>query len=179
MSTSVDETALVHLSAKANFAVLGPRLGADVRSVAAAIAAWPSDEVEAVLEGATRIAGGHEVSLADIVVERAPRDGVVVASDALLSVALETELDTELRREGIAREVIAVLQRLRRDAGFAVSDRVTVTWASDDDELASVFDQLGDLIGAEVLATSITRGEPGGSRETIEGTEVLLKLGKA
>ncbi len=179
VSTSVDETALVHLSAKANFAVLGPRLGADVRSVAAAIAAWPSDEVEAVLEGATRIAGGHEVSLADIVVERAPHDGVVVASDALLSVALETELDTELRREGIAREVIAVLQRLRRDAGFAVSDRVTVTWASDDDELASVFDQLGDLIGAEVLATSITRGEPGGSRETIEGTEVLLKLGKA
>jgi isoleucyl-tRNA synthetase len=154
-----DEGHLVELSARANFKVLGPRLGGRMRDVAEAISALSHGEVDRLLEGETLEVFGEPLAAPDIVVQRAPRPGVVVAADSLFSVALDTTLDAALLGEGLARELINRIQTLRRDGGLDVSDRIRVRWHGNDDVLRAALADHGDLVAREVLATSISESE--------------------
>jgi isoleucyl-tRNA synthetase len=174
------ESHLVHLSAKANFKVLGPRLGAGMSAVAAAIERLGHDDVEALLEGETVQVDGHPVTIDHVVVHRDPRDGVVVAAEATMSVALDTEVTDEMRREGTAREVISRIQALRRDADLAVTDRVTVLWHTADPHTAQAIADHADLIAGEVLATSLEAADsPRGTEVEVEGNSVWLEVAAA
>ena len=152
-----DESHLVALAAKANFGVLGPRLGSRTRVVASAIADLGHDDVDRLLEGHAVEIEGEPITIDDVVVDRTPRHGVVVAADATFSVALDTELDDGLASEGTAREVINRLQGLRRQADLAVSDRIAVAWDSDDDDVAAAVAAHERLIADEVLAVTFER----------------------
>jgi isoleucyl-tRNA synthetase len=156
-----DESSLVHLSAKANFKTLGPRLGPDVKAVAAACAELTTDAIEGFLATGTIVLAGHELSSDDLVVTRKPIEGMAVASEGALSVALETTITDELRREGLAREVVNRIQGVRRSLDLAVSDRVTITWATDDEDLATAVEANAGFVAGEVLATSFERGDAG------------------
>ncbi|HEX9645791.1 MAG TPA: isoleucine--tRNA ligase [Acidimicrobiia bacterium] len=174
------ETHLVHLSAKANFKVLGPRLGAGVSAVAAAIERLGHDDVEALLEGEMVQVEGHPVTIDDVVVHRDPRDGVVVVAEATMSVALDTEVTDEMRREGTAREVISRIQALRREADLAVTDRVTVAWHTANPHAAQAIADHADLIAGEVLATSLTAtDDPRGTEVEVEGAALWLEVAAA
>jgi isoleucyl-tRNA synthetase len=158
-----DEEDLVHLSAKADFKTLGPRLGAQTRTVATAIAELTHHEVSSIVDGATVMIEGEEIGFNDIVVQREPREGVVVAAEGSVSVALEMGLTEDLIAEGMAREVINRIQAIRRDQDLAVSDRVEVTWHTDDAVVAAALDAYGELISNEVLATNLNRAPAAGS----------------
>ena len=172
-----DESHLVHLSAKANFKVLGPRFGKRVKDVAAAIADLDHETVDRLIDGHSVEVGGDEITLDDVTIARDPRPGVIVAGEASFSVALDTELTDALRHEGVAREIIKAVQGLRRAADFDVSDRIDVRWHSDDDGFRHVLGLHETLIAGEVLATRIERsadllGEP----VSIDGREIWLSV---
>jgi len=178
VEVSADEAALVDLTCKPNFKALGPRLGPAVKTVAAGLAELDGGTITDILHGATVEVAGHEIGADDIMVSREPRDGVVVAAGRDLSVALDTGVDDALAAEGIARELVAALQRLRRDAGLDVTERIAVVWHSDDATVRAAIDRHGDMIAGEVLATSVeerAEGEP----VDLVGHPVLLGIGRA
>jgi len=160
VAVETDEGHLVELSAKADFRKLGPRLGAEVKAVSEGIASLSSDRVQTLLEGGTLEIQGAEISLSDVVIERVPREGTVVETEGALAVALDLGLDDDLRAEGLARELIARTQLLRREAGLEVTDRIELTWNSHEPRIEDVFEIHGTTIASEVLATSIVR-DPG------------------
>ncbi len=177
VSVEGEEGHLVYLTAKANFKTLGPRLGKATRMVAAEIAAMTDQEIEALVESGASTVGGVEITADDIVIDRIPREGVVVAADRLMSVALDTALDDGLIAEGRARDVISRIQALRRERGLAVTDRIELVWDSTSEQVADVFARHGELIAGEVLASSIRRGESADAdRAEIDGLELSLAL---
>jgi isoleucyl-tRNA synthetase len=156
-SVSIDsaEDHLVHLSAQANFKVLGPRLGSATKDVATALAGLPHETVSAILDGATVEVAGTSISADDIVVRREPRAGLVVAAESQLSVALDVTITAELALEGTAREIVSAVQGLRRTEGLDVSDRITLSWHSTSDGLAAALTEYESLIAGEILATRV------------------------
>ena len=85
-------------------------------------------------------------------VTQTPIAGWAVATDGGETVALEITITAELRREGLAREFIRLVQDARKSDGFAVSDRVSVRWSTADPELVAALTGHQALISAEVLA---------------------------
>ncbi len=96
----------------------------------------------------------------EVIVTQTPKAGWTVASDGGETVALETTLTPELRREGLAREVIRLIQDARKSDGLDVTDRITLWWEASDPELAAALTEQAAVIAAEVLATSFEPGEP-------------------
>jgi isoleucyl-tRNA synthetase len=159
----VTEAHLVEVSVKANFRTLGRRFGKGTPPVAQAIA--DADAAAMVRElrasgSAYVVVDGEQVALSDedVVITETPRAGWAVASDGGETVALDLELTPELRRAGLARETVRTLQEARKNAGLAVSDRIALTWASTDADLADALRTHGELVAAEVLATSFAEG---------------------
>ena len=135
------------LVVKPNLPELGPRLGAKLAPVRAALAAGDFEELP---EGRFRVAG-HELRPDEVLVERRGREGWQVVSDAGLTVALDTSLDDELRVEGQVLDLIHRLNTMRKEAGLELTDRITVTLPED---LAHLLAH-EDWIKSEVLAVAI------------------------
>ena len=154
--TSADEADLVSLSGKANFRTLGPILGPRMPEVAAGVAALGQDDLERLLGGGTVTVAGHELSRTDVLLERTPREGTIVETGTELAVALDTWVTETLFLEGLAREIISRVQRMRRDAGLDVTDRIEMEWWSEDSEIRAAIAVHHELMGAELLASSIT-----------------------
>ncbi len=154
-----EESELVELSAKADFRRLGPRFGKDTKAVAAAIANLDDAAVVRLVEGDGIAVFGADITVEDVVVERTPRVGVIVAAEGPFTVALDTQLDEDLVAEGMARELVNRIQMLRRSTGLAVTDRVVVRWTSSDEVVNAAFDRHHDLIAGEVLASRIGRDD--------------------
>ncbi|MGD0685837.1 MAG: isoleucine--tRNA ligase [Streptosporangiaceae bacterium] len=149
---------LVDVTVKPNFRALGRRFGKGTPAVAAAItgAADPA-ALAAGLRSAGSVsvlAGGSPVTLEpdDVIVTQTPRSGWAVASAGGETVALEVTITPELRREGLAREVVRLVQDARKNDGLDVSDRISLRWAATDPELAAALTEHGPLISGEVLA---------------------------
>ena len=79
------------------------------------------------------------------------------------SVALDLELTPELRRAGLAREVVRMIQEARKNGGFEVSDRIALSWAVLDQdgtgEVRDAIDEHRELIAREVLASTIAEAD--------------------
>ena len=120
---------------------------------------------------------GHEIGLEDVIVQRTPRAGMVVAAEGPLSVAIDTTVTPELRIEGTARELINRIQQIRRELGLDVTDRITVTWSSKSAGIASAFNEHVEEISREVLAVAIARDDQvQGTTLEIEGESVVIGI---
>ena len=128
---SAEEDSLVRRSAKANFKVLGGRLGRHMKEAAAQIAALTSAEIGAILKGENRTlvfsdGTSAEIAEGDLLVQREEKGGMAVATGNGVTIALETALTPELEAEGFAREFVSRLQNLRKERNFDVADRIRV-----------------------------------------------------
>ena len=92
--------------------------------------------------------------------------------------ALEVELNDELRNEGMARELINRIQNLRKECGLEITDRVNVT-ISPDDRVASAVEAFAVYIKGQVLADSIVIAENGGHEVDLDGFNVFIDVTKA
>jgi isoleucyl-tRNA synthetase len=180
--TSTD--ALGRWRAKPDFKVLGPRLGPRVREVAAALEADDGSLAGRLAEGGTVEVGlpdGTAVAIApgDVHLGHDARSGLGLASGGGLTVALDLEVTPELRREGIARELIRIVQDARKAAGLEVTDRIALAIETEG-EAAEAFDAHRDEIAAETLAVAIEpAGADGFLQETsLDGTPVRVTLRK-
>lgn len=88
-----------------------------------------------------------------IVVERKEKSDLKVTNDGTLTVALETKITDELKKEGYVRDLIRGIQSLRKESGFDVTDRINLT-VFGDDELKSAYEMFSDMISSETLAST-------------------------
>ena len=155
VNTSTDEGDLVDLSARADFKKLGPRFGKDVKAVDTALADVSSDDLHRLQDGSSLIVLGHELNLDDVVLQRTPKQGVVVATEGPISVAIDVTLSDDLLIEGYARELVNRIQMARRDLDLDVTDRIAVGWSSSHPLINAAFEKYVVLITEEVLADRI------------------------
>ncbi|HST26632.1 MAG TPA: DUF5915 domain-containing protein [Gaiellaceae bacterium] len=143
-----DEGPVARVQLKPNLPVLGPRLGAKLRDVKTALEAGDYEELDGVVRAA-----GEELGPDDVIRgERLSVEGFVMAADDVVSVALSTELDDELRLEKRVRDLTREINRRRKEEGLAITDRIVVTLASSDADLAAVH---ADWIKRETLAEEL------------------------
>jgi isoleucyl-tRNA synthetase len=179
---SDDETSLATLSAKANFKTLGRKFGKQVQEIAVAISSLSGAELKnAASGGPVSIRMGEqivELGVDDIVVERIPKEGLAVQAQGALVVALDLELDDDLIREGLARELVNNVQQMRKAHEFEVTDRIHLKISSDEAVHAAVA-AFTEYIQSEVLARSIEIIETGGETVDLNGHRCTLSITKA
>ncbi|WP_404815707.1 isoleucine--tRNA ligase [Streptomyces thermolineatus] len=154
---------LVDTSAKANFRALGRRFGKGTQPVAKAVAAADAAALSASLRetgSAVVEVDGESVTLSpdEVIVTETPREGWAVASDSGATVALDLEITPELRRAGLARDAIRLIQEARKNSGLDVADRIALRWESGSAETAEALAEHAGLVADEVLAVDFARG---------------------
>jgi isoleucyl-tRNA synthetase len=174
------------LRGKPNFRALGPRLGSQVKDVAAALAGDDGSLAASLARGesVTIAVPSGEVTLhpGEVELIREMAEGWGVASEGGLTVALELELTPALRSEGLARELVRLVQDARKAAGFDVSDRIALGVEAEGD-LAEALARHRDYVAGETLATTLEAGaidEPAHRQTTeVDGMPVILTLRRA
>src|SRR6185436_14234173 len=127
-----DESAFATVTVKPNFKTLGKRLGPKLKEVGETLKTWGFAEVAELEKGGALTIAGEALRLDDVILQRSSKGEAAVATDGDVTVVVDTHVDAELEREGIAREFVSILQGARKDAGLEVSDRIRVAWACDD-----------------------------------------------
>jgi isoleucyl-tRNA synthetase len=152
------EDALVTLRAKPNFRSLGKRFGKKTPLAAAAIAAFTADELRAFEAGrplAVTVDGEtHMLTPEDLEIHKSASGDLLVQEAGGFVTAIDPTVTEELRLEGMARELISRVQRMRKEAGLAVSDRIRLAMTGDTEVKAAVSKQKA-WIANEVLATEL------------------------
>jgi len=176
-----DETALADVSVKADFRKLGPKFGPKMKAVAAAIAGLSSAQAAALAAGREvqlEVAGeGVTLTAEDVVAQRTPKAGMVVASEGDVIVGLETALTPELVQEGLAREFVSRVQNLRKDADFEVTQRIAVTVECDADVKAAVA-RFDDYVKAETLCGRLSFEHVSDGLCDLNGHDVKIAVAK-
>ena len=156
-----NEEELVEYSAKANFKVLGRRLGRDMKAAAARIAKLGPDEIRRIMDGAVLSVDfdGAEARVLELTAEsvdirRSEKSGLKVLNEGSLTVALDSEISRELQAEGWARDLVRGVQNLRRESGFEVTDRISLVIAASD-EMQQALKAHEEYIAGEVLSEAI------------------------
>jgi len=178
-----DESELVSYSAKPNYRALGPRFGKKMPQVAAAVEALDAAHVAAVLAEGGEIGisidgSDHTLGTDDITLALEPLEGCEVEAEAGHAVALQLELDDELRREGLAREIVHAVQNARKAAGLEITDRIDLTLTGDPDLLEAAQAHQDYLVN-EVLATSVSYDGTNGAAATIDGKDLSIGVSRA
>jgi isoleucyl-tRNA synthetase len=177
-----DELGSIEL--KPNYRALGPRFGKHMPQVAAALGGLDAARAARTLreggEVGINVDGkDHSLSPDDVQTVLQPLEGYQVERSGTHAVALDLSLDDELRREGLAREVVHAVQAARKSAGLRVEDRITLT-LSGDDELLAAARAFEDYVAGETLATALDYDRAGsGERAEIEGLELLISVEKS
>jgi isoleucyl-tRNA synthetase len=176
---------LGRIELRPSYRALGPRFGKRMPQVVRAIEALdPQSAARTLRAGGTvalNIEGkDHPLSADELQLALEPLEGYQVERSGTHAVAIDLELDDDLRREGLAREVVHAVQAARKDAGLNVEDRISLTLGGDE-ELLSAARQHEPYVVGETLATSISYdgAAPDLRRASIEGRELLIGVERA
>jgi isoleucyl-tRNA synthetase len=167
IATSGD--ALVTLEAKPNFRALGKKFGKKTPLAAEAVSKFTSAHLREFLNGAELLVTvdgeTHGLDADDLTIVRRASSELVVEEEHGFFAAIDPTITPELKREGLAREIISRVQRMRKDAGLAVSDRIKLSIGGDALVLEAAAEHR-DWIADEVLATEVAVGE--GLKESVQ-----------
>lgn len=153
-----DETEFVEISIKPNFRTVGKKVGKGMNLVQNALKSWTMKEFTLLqqqghycldLEGVT-----VDLLLDDVELQRSVKAGLAAESKGDITVALDTALDEALIEEALAREIVNKVNTMRREQGFHVQDRITITIDASD-VVEACFGKHGDYIKGEVLAVDV------------------------
>jgi isoleucyl-tRNA synthetase len=175
-----EEAELVSYAVKPNYRALGPRFGKRMPQVAAAVEALDPVHVARVMADGGQVGihvdgDEHTLSADEVTLSLQPLEGYEVEAEAGHAVALQLELDDELRREGLAREIVHAVQNARKGAGLEITDRIELTLGGDAELLEAARAHEGYLAG-EVLATSVAYDAADGAGATIDGRELRIGI---
>ncbi len=161
-----------------NFRALGPRIGSKVNDVKAELADADGSVLHRQLEadGFIEIAG-IRLEASDVELRAQRHEAFALSEDDGWAVALDLELDDELRSEGIAREIVRILNDLRKESGFAIADRIALS-LDPPEALRSAIQTHIDWIAAEVLAVSTQFG-PGTLELEVDGLPLGVTIVRA
>ncbi len=143
---------------KPNFKVLGPRFGSDMKAVAQAVNNFTAEDIKKIEQNGildVQINGKSiTLELTDVEITSQDIEGWLVASQGLLTVALDVTITEDLRKEGIARELVNRIQNLRKDSGFELTDRIAVQFQKDEQIINAINKNL-DYIKTETLTDNL------------------------
>jgi isoleucyl-tRNA synthetase len=153
---------LVDYQVLPNNKLLGPKFGQQFPAVRQALATLSPAEVVAMVNAGEPVMISlndiaTELAPDEIVVSSQPAEGLAVAADRLVTVAIDTILSDELLAEGLAREIVRRVQNMRKEANFNIEDRIMLTYQAGGRPV-HVFEDWSDYIKTETLATTIVHG---------------------
>ncbi|MDO5155327.1 MAG: isoleucine--tRNA ligase [Eubacteriales bacterium] len=179
-----DVSAFSSYTFKPQLKTVGPKYGKQLNGIRAYLAELKGGDAMATLksEGALKFeVDGVEVSLAeeDLLIETAKSDDYVTEADAVVTVVLDIQLTPELLEEGFVREVISKVQTMRKEAGFEVMDKITIS-VQGNDKVAEIMKKNEETIFGDVLATAINYDSLDGFTKewNINGEKVSLGVTK-
>ena len=159
---------------KCDFKKMGPKFGKQMKAVAAAVAEMSQDAIAELEKNGsyTLQLNGTDVLVEATDVEIFSEDipGWLVANEGKLTVALDVTVTEELRREGIARELVNRIQNIRKSSGLEITDKIKIT-LSKNQQTDDAVNEYKDYICNQVLGTSLTLTD-----EVENGTELNLSL---
>ena len=157
-----DTTGVITKRIKPNFKTLGPRYGKQMKQISAMVAAFSQADIaqlERTDSWTTEIDGVKiEATAADFDITSEDMPGWLVTTEGKLTVAMDITLTDELRKEGLARELVNRIQNIRKDSGFEVTDKIRVTFEKND-ALRAAVSAYRDYIASQVLAVEILETE--------------------
>ena len=167
---------------KCNFRTMGKKFGKLMKGIAAAMSALDQEQIAQLEKDgkyAVDVEGNVvEVEAADVEIISEDIPGWLVSNDGNLTVALEIELNDELRSEGMARELISRIQNLRKETGLEITDRIHVT-ITPTEKVKNAVSGFADYIKSQVLALDINLSENDGSEVEIDDMKINIKVVKA
>lgn len=170
---------LIKKKIKANFKTLGSRLGAKMKSAAAAIAGFDGTQISQLeQQGQIAITLDSEevnIELADVEITSDDIPGLLVANKGALTVALDITLTPELIEEGLAREFVNKIQKIRKDNDYELTDRIRVI-VEDVELLKNSLNHFNSYICTEILADGIEFSSEMQSGTEIEVNENIIKV---
>ena len=153
------ESGVLVKKVKCDFKKMGPKYGKQMKAVAAAVTALPQEAIATLEREGSYLLNldGTEVKVEATDVEIFSEDipGWLVANEGKLTVALEVTLTDELRREGVARELVNRIQNIRKSSGLEITDKIEIQLSKHPQSDAAV-EQYCDYICKQVLGTSLT-----------------------
>ena len=154
----VDSSGVLVKKVKCNFRTMGKKFGKLMKGIAAQMATLSQEQISE-LEGKGCLCltvENQEITVEAVDVEIISEDipGWLVSNDGNLTVALEIELTDELRKEGMARELINRIQNLRKSEGLEITDRISITISSNEQSDAAIT-SFAEYIKEQVLADRI------------------------
>ena len=164
---------------KCNFRTLGKKFGKLMKSVNAAVTEMSQEQISELEKNGSitlQVEGTDAlIELADVEIFSEDVPGWTVANEGALTVALDVEVTEELRREGIAREIVKKIQALRKENGFDITDRIAVSLSSSKASDAAV-EQFRDYICNQVLADTLVVDSATESNDEIELDDATIKV---
>ena len=164
---------------KCNFRTLGKKFGKLMKSVNAVVTEMSQEQIAELEKNGSitlQVEGTDAlIELADVEIFSEDVPGWTVANEGALTVALDVEVTDDLRREGIAREIVKKIQAVRKDSGFDITDRISVLISSSEQSNAAV-EQFREYICNQVLADSLTIDAALVSGEDIELDGATIKV---
>jgi isoleucyl-tRNA synthetase len=149
---------LLGFEIKPNLRILGPKYGKEVGEIRNAIQAADANEIARASEAGEKISlEGFELESDEVLIERVALDNYAVATDAGYAGAVFTKVSDELKAEGTAREVVRLVQNLRKTSGLEISDRINL-WILCPEAVTGALMTHTDYIAEETLAENIDLG---------------------
>jgi isoleucyl-tRNA synthetase len=150
---------LISKNAKANFKILGPKVGKMMGKLAPIIESFTRDQIDNFEQnGFERVVlDGQEIKLVldDVDIRTSSQEGFATFTDTDLTVALDLDISEELLQEGLARELINRIQNLRKESNFAVTDRIEIYFEGLSGKLKLAVKNREDYIKNETLAVNV------------------------
>ncbi len=143
---------------KPNFKALGPRFGKDMKAIAGAVMNFTAEDINKIEQNGNFDVeiNGKSITLErdDVEITSQDIEGWLVANEGALTVALDVTITEELKKEGIARELVNRIQNLRKDSGFEVTDRIDVK-LQQDEQIKQAVDSNIEYIKTETLTEEL------------------------
>ena len=179
-----DVSAYTSYTFKPQLRTVGPKFGKYLGQIQKALAELDGNKAMAELKstGALKLDSiSDEVVLyeEDLLITMTQQEGYMTEGDNEVTVVLDTNLTPELLEEGMVRELISKIQTMRKEAGFEVMDKITVSYKADQ-KVKDIFAKYGDEIAKEVLAESVVADTVSGYQKewNINGETVVLGVEK-
>jgi isoleucyl-tRNA synthetase len=181
-----DANKLVSYKVLPNNKLLGPRFGADFPKVTATLKSMDPAQIASAISAGENLkfelnGDSVELSSEEVLVSTESAEGLAVAADKVVTVAIDTHVTPELRAEGWAREIVRRIQTQRKNADFNIEDHIKA-WYTASGELNNIFVEWSEYIKAETLTTELIDGDPPAEafveKHTVEGKEFTIGLKK-
>lgn len=174
-----DASGLLVKQIKPNFRILGPRFGKDIKLIVSAVNNFSAEEISKIeRDGEIEVEINKKLvklSLEEVEISSQDIEGWLVASNGGLTVALDVSISPELKKEGVARELVNRIQNLRKDSGYEVTDTIDVTLQKD----GIIEDAVNDniiYIKNETLTAKLEFAEVVDEGAEVEFDEVTTRL---